>query len=70
MFISYLSFGPNLTLQIIPEILNVQILKFFRNLRSLAAEDPSLEEGTQGGFFFTKLKAIQNPGLHLSFSGV
>jgi len=70
MFISYLSFGPNLTLQIIPEILNVQILKFFRNLRSLAAEDPSLEEGTQGGFFFIKLKAIQNPGLHLSFSGV
>ena len=65
MFISYLSFGPNLTLQIIPEILNVQILKFFRNLRSLAAEDPSLEEGTQGGFFFYKTQGHPKPGSSL-----
>ena len=42
-FASYVYFIP-LKLQIILEILNVQILKFFRNLRSSAAEDPSHEE--------------------------
>jgi len=68
MFISYL--WSNLTLKIIPQILDVTNIKVFSKffIISLWRLEPWREK-TPRWLVFTKLKAIQNPGLHLSLHG-
>ena len=59
-----------MVVNILPDILNVQILKIFRNLQSSGAEDSSLRERkTKDGWFLLNLRPSKTRALTSALLG-